>query len=103
MICSFSLFRQRKRNQKEFFSQPPRPFDLRSNSLTLGIAFASKSLPSLNRDFPCLRRGLIPPHAPPILGRGCNRSSRRSFIKVSSTHQRVGLIIYAGSACFSKL
>ena len=94
----FSLFRQRD------FSQPPQPFDLRSNSLTLGIAHASMALLSLTRDFPCLRRGtlwvfheyrlhlsnkqahcirfaryFIPPHAPPILGRGCNRSSSSLF------------------------
>ena len=34
-----------------------------------------------------------PPRPPPIWG-GCNRSSCRSYIKVSSDHQRSGLIFY---------
>ena len=33
-----------------------------------------------------------PPRPPPIWG-GCNRSSCRSYILVSSTHQRVGMFL----------
>ena len=35
-----------------------------------------------------------PPPRPPPIGGGCNRSSCRSYIKVSSDHQRSGLIFY---------
>ncbi len=34
------------------------------------------------------------PNPSPIIGKGLNRSACRSYIKVSSTHQRVGMFFY---------
>ena len=50
---------------------------------------------------PLHKKGLRPvPQTPmPSPGQGLNRSSCRSYIKVSSTHQRVGLISHPLRSC----
>ena len=41
------------------------------------------------------------PNPSPIIGKGLNRSACRSYIKVSSTHQRVGMFFIIGPSARS--
>ena len=93
----------------------PQPLlELRSSSVTFGIAQVNLALLSLLRHLSCLRRvSCVPSVAsvqrpsatylrlPPSPGRTSNRSSCRSYTKVSSTHQRVGMV-RAFSLCLTE-